>query len=376
MARRGSSINKRKEALRKRMHSAVKNRNEGFIRKGILDLSKLDIKLYKPKSGREKNLIDIIPFKITQKWYKDLLTPKGEKIGLDIGETDYKLEIPVHRNVGPGNDAFICNRMAFGQKCYRCEEYFTEKEKGDLLDSDLNKMKFSWRDFYIISDKNDNDKIEIWLDVSFHNFEKYLLDEAELSPEEIVTFADLEAGSSIQFKCREEPTPDNKGKYLKAHSIDFIDRDDPYPESIIDEVPSLDSLVTIHTYEEIEKAAKGIIEDEKEEEEEDENGDDDEEENGDEDDLKDLTRKELKKIIKDEDLNIRVTKKMEDNDIRKAIIEKRIKKRNESPFDSSDNDKNKCPFGHTFGKDAEETDDCAECDEEFWQKCCNIKEGQ
>jgi hypothetical protein len=65
--------------------------------------------------------------------------------------------------------------------------------------------------------------------------------------------------------------------------------------------------------------------DEDEDDADDDAGDDDEEEEEDDDedavDLDELDRAELKKFIKDEDLEVKVTKKMSDEDIRNAIIE-------------------------------------------------------
>ena len=52
--------------------------------------------------------------------------------GLDVGEWDYKLELPVHPNVGENNDTLICHREAFGGQCVRCDEMFEEYGKENV----------------------------------------------------------------------------------------------------------------------------------------------------------------------------------------------------------------------------------------------------
>jgi hypothetical protein len=95
------SAAKRREALRKRTKRGINERGQkGLGRKSVLDYSKAGnrkIVKYEIKSGKESNYIDILPFEITQKWYKKLRSVSGTAIGLEVGFTDYKLEIPVHK---------------------------------------------------------------------------------------------------------------------------------------------------------------------------------------------------------------------------------------------------------------------------------------
>jgi hypothetical protein len=125
----------RREALRKRTKRGVNERGQkGLGRKSVLDYSKAgDRKIvkYEVKSGKEDNYIDILPFEITQEWYKKLRSVSGTPIGLDIGFTDYKLEIPIHRNVGEDNEVFLCLKKAFGKKCPLCEEMYAEWDKDE-----------------------------------------------------------------------------------------------------------------------------------------------------------------------------------------------------------------------------------------------------
>lgn len=66
---------------------------------------------------------------------------------------------------------------------------------------------------------------------------------------------------------------------------------------------------------------QGPDEDEDDEDEDDEDLDDDEDEDEDESDLDDMDRKELKAYIKEQELDVKVTKKMDEDDIREAITE-------------------------------------------------------
>ena len=86
----------RREALRRRTQQAGHDRDKTGFSRMVLNLSNVEnVELYKPKSSRDINCIDILPYIITQEWYKELRKPNGVPTGLEVGFTDYKLEVPV-----------------------------------------------------------------------------------------------------------------------------------------------------------------------------------------------------------------------------------------------------------------------------------------
>ena len=120
----------RRDKLRNRQKQSVETRDQkGLGRKSVLDWGKFTGKKpmnYQETSGKELNVIDFLPFVITQEWYKNLRTFSGLTTNLDVGDWDYKLELPVHQRVGENNDHIVCRRLAFGEKCPRCEDMFEE----------------------------------------------------------------------------------------------------------------------------------------------------------------------------------------------------------------------------------------------------------
>jgi len=201
------------------------------------------------KSGKPTNLIDLLPFVITQSWYKDLRTFSGLPTNLDVDMWDYKLELPVHRNIGENNDVFLCLRLAFGRKCPVCEDLSAEYDKKEPDDKIIKALNPSWRCYYNIYDYDEPEKdIQQWEDVSYHLFEKHMLEDAELSDEGYVAFSDIEDGKSIEFRGKEKAL--GKNTFIEAQAFNFLDRK-PYDENIVNDTLSFDMLVIIPTYEDV-----------------------------------------------------------------------------------------------------------------------------
>lgn len=176
-----------REKLRGRSQSAVDNRGSRNLgRKSILDLSLIKLPEWSPKSGPgKKNYIDIMPWRVTQAWYKNLHTRSGDITKLDVGDVDYKLEVAVHKYTGPAKDMFLCLRESLGKSDAVCEDMFAEyqKRKEGSKDFDKDKAKAlqpSWRCFYVIYDYDDDKKgYQLW-EASYELFEKYLLEEMKV----------------------------------------------------------------------------------------------------------------------------------------------------------------------------------------------------
>jgi len=250
-----------KEALKNRVRRAADNRearNLGGSRQTALDLSKINLPEWTPKTGREKNAIDIMPYRVTQSWYPTLRTRAGECTNLEVGMRDYKLEYPVHK-IRAGR--FLCPREAFGRANDSiCEEMFAEWGKRKVPGSNFNEKKArdlqtSWRNAYIIYDYYDAEKgFQLW-NMAYANFEKYLLEQIY---QEMKIFWDLAEGFTLEFKMREEAVAgSDKATYKELHGdIEFVNRD-PYKEDVLDQIPSLDAALIISSYEDIHEAYFG-----------------------------------------------------------------------------------------------------------------------
>jgi hypothetical protein len=136
----------------------------------------------------------------------------------------------------------------------------------------------------------------------------------------------LEAlGMEVPKKALKLPAKKIVGKEVGATIID----DDPYNgriKSKIGDWIDLETLADLDDEDEDEDEddldEDGVDEDDEEEEDEDEEDDEDEDEDEDdedEDDLDEMDRKELKAYIKENELDVKITKKMDEDDIREAI---------------------------------------------------------
>ena len=261
----------RKAKMNKRASRAVKNRDQkGLGRMSVIDNSKLPEghKTYEIKSGRAENVIDIIPFIVTQEWYKNLRTFSGEPTGLDIGDYEYKLEIPIHRNVGPENAWIVCPQAAFGHKCPVCDDLYDlyRIDENDRTDEESKKIKawtISWRNFYNVwdyeggKDEDDEPGFKLMLNQSYHLFEKYLLNSVndwEAEEGETMAFADPDEGKTLVFKGKLKSLGKGKkaNEFVEAESVDFEDRKEPYDDDFINEnCVCFDELVVLLSYEKI-----------------------------------------------------------------------------------------------------------------------------
>lgn len=346
-----------KEKLRNRTKQAAENKdNRGTGRKSILDLSLLRLSNWTPKSGKDKNYIDIMPWKVSQTWYKNLRTRSGDVTKLDVGDVDYKLEVARHANVGPSKDHLLCLREAFGKSDPICEDMFAEYQKRkdgsrDFSAEKAKQLQPSWRCFYIVYDYDDPSKgFQLWWDVSYELFEKYLLDEMKIAIDEggLVVPWDLLDGRSIEFKGREKKLGPNS--FIEAEGITFHKRE-VYDEGVIDKLPSLDSSLIILTYEQMKAIHYGLDLDE-----------------GGEVDQKSRLEEEEKKGLPDQQAKIRTRgSESAEQPAGSGSQDGRIRDRMETSKVTGI----ECPAGGDFGYDCNKIEACKDevCSQEVYEAC-------
>lgn len=365
------SMKERREKLKQRSKEAAKNRDsKGGGKKSILDLSELgDIKWYEPKAGgKNKNVMDIVPFVITQKWYKNLRSYSGKEVDLDIGELDYKLEIPVHRSIGNSNSTVLCLREAFGGKCPICDDMFEEWAKKGTSDFDEKKARAlqpKWRDIYIIYDYKDPDYkgFKLW-DVSYHLFEIYLMEAAETSEDGFICFSDPIDGRVIEWVGNEKTIGDKGHPFIDAGSCQafkFLKREEPYSDEDIEENFSLDSLLKIPTFDEVARIHYDL--------EDDESAQDEEEKQAEEQDeprTRTRSRREPEKE-KQEDKKDKGTSRTRS---------RRSQPDEEEPIEDDfegEMERDECPAGGLMGRDCQKFDECQnECPDDKFERCSQM----
>ncbi len=377
-------------SLRDVYEDDLKNKDKGSgNRVNYLDVSGYDdLDFYKIK--KDKNKIRIVPYRVTT---------DNHPTGREKGETDYKLEIYVHRYFGDSEGNYICMKETYGKPCPGCKELkkMIDSKEYTWKDKEVQDIKPKRRDIFLVKDlMEDDDKLYI-LDVSQFEFLKKILEEAERGEDGFVPFADPEEGKAIIFYGIERDGKDFKNSF-KPDAFRFKD-DDPIDEDEIDEAPSLDAMIVIPDYDEMEKDLYGISgdaddddEDEKpskkrkskssdddddepedeDEEEDDESSDDDEEEENDDDDDEPEdddedeedekpVKKRTRKIEDDDDEDEPSPKKQSGKKVRKASKDEDEEDEDEKPA-AKKKGKQKCPSGHKFGEDCDEyPKDCKKC---------------
>lgn len=356
---------------------------------GYLRLPK-GINMFKeePKTRVE---LDIMPYVVTCDNHPD----RDEEYGIAVkGELWYKRPFWLHRSVGSDNQSIVCP-SSVGKPCPICEYRAQLLKEGAKWDDDTVKaLKPSMRNLYVVIPKNNKNYPEephIW-DISQFLFQDKLNEEIQEN-EEYETFPDLEEGYTLRIRFAEGSFGTNK--FAEVSRIDFIEREKPYDESILEKIPSLDDVLEILPYHTIEAMFFGNM-----------SPDEDEHEEYDDEDLK---KKKKRKVEEDEDIDDDMEEEEdEDEDDEDIDEEEEDEEEDEEEEDEEDDEededeeeeehdkkkskksplkrqqphskvtegkgKNKCPYGHEFGVDNDSYDDCDNC--EVWEKCLEASDSE
>jgi len=334
---------------------------------GYLDLPK-DLKVLAiPEDTREIEL-DFLPYVVTVTNHPD------KDIQYDVATKDslwYRRPFKVHKNVGVDNETIVCPRsISKGSPCPICE-HREKRAKDNAEKEELRELYGKSRSLYVVIPfgiKKFEEEPTVW-DMSDFLFQDILNDEMELN-ESNMDFPSLEEGKTAVIKLKWKSF--GKSTYPEVRSINFEKRD-PYPESILKEVPNLDELLKVLSYKDIDSKFFEL---------------DDEEDGGELQEVEeDETSTRKRKSFKDDDekedppkRRSRVEKEDKDLDEHKTSRRSRVAKDEEEPEkeekpsrrssrvkEDEETPKNKCPFGHVFGKDEGKFKDCDECD--IWKSC-------
>ena len=267
--------------------------------------------------GTDKHVIDIIPY---------FAGPNDPNA--DEGQVQYCLDLYIHRNVGPRDLVYVCPAYTWNEPCPICEDL----KRGNHDDEYIETHKEKHRTVYFVwvhdSAKDEKEGLKIW-EVA-HYFMQNHLDELAESPRTggMVLFSDPDDGKMIGFSRKGSGAMSTK---FIAHQ--FIERDEPIPDSILDQAFPLDSIVKIRpSYEEIEAAYQGRKTEVEEE------------------------------PVKQEEEKERKPKGEEPEPQRRRPS---TKEGEETPESAKDG--NPCPEGKRFGVDIDKFEVCQKCDE--WDPC-------
>ena len=370
---------------------------------GYLSLPK-DLPIFKESEGIIK--LDIIPYEVTIENHPDL-DPESTDIA-QKGMGWYKRPIWVHGNIGTSRESLLCPKT-IGEKCPICE--YKAQQSRDGVEWNEQIKRASLRNLYIvvpIGHKKYDEVFHLW-DMSDFNFQQLLDEELKEDPDNGI-FPDPIDGKTLKIRFSEEVF--NKNKYYKATRIDFVGRKHTYDDDVIDEVPSLDELINVLSYKEIQlkfmereeeeedeetpsrkkkeveeedseehpfKRKKKMVvveeedpEEEDPEEEEDEkprrkkrslrrvtNSDGEEEDPEEEEEDEKPTRKRIVRKPKEEDPEEEDPEEVDPEE--EDPVEEEEEVENPRRRKKREEEEGECPSGHTYGEEWDEHKDCDKC---------------
>ena len=402
---------KKKSSFRGKVSRNVEKQESQGASYGYLNLPK-GVSVFKEKPGG-KSLLDFMPYEVTDPKHLDRDVENDMAV---VGTLWYKKPFKIHRGVGEDNDTVVCP-TTFGLKCPICD--YRKKQMSDGADKDdTDAMKPKLRNLYCViphGDSKQEQEPHIW-DVSQYLFQKLLNEELKEDFDNEV-FPDLEEGLSLRIRFEKKTFAGHE--FAEASRIDFKERDEAYEESMLDDLPNLDDILTVKSYDELSAMFFEVDMEESQQEQtaDDEPADLDEpeekhkrkkktakkepepepdEEEGyespeDWEDLKQLNFNGMKLLIDEEDLDIDAEDYEDDlTSLRKEIAEeldiaipkpKKARKQAEKQVVAQKGEEepkrkkkavkkeatNKCPHGYAFGEDTDDHDECDGCD--LWDDC-------
>ena len=343
---------KRKSSLNKRYEKSYQTKDSGNS-SGIFKFPS-DVKFYKAKEGRGQLII--VPYVI-----KSAKHPLVASKDFEIGETDYVMDVWVHRKIGPGDVDVVCLKKNYMKACPVCEEETELKANGQI--EEANALKASRRVCYNVVDPRKPEEGLLVFSTSHYLFEKELIEEAR-SEDPPVEFADIDDGSIVKFRGSKKKAKNNP--FIEYKSFSFSERTEPLEEEWVSEAISFDEIMTVLSYEEIQKIFYGQDSDDESpatkkagkkkrkvvEEEEDEEEDEEEEEEN----------PPVKKAATKKTSAKKVSSK-------KTVVKKAAAKKGTTKKTTTKKSKEVCPHKHTFAVDWDSKPECDTCI--IWDRCAD-----
>jgi len=246
-------MKKNKSNLKERMQASMKEKPKSGGR--LLALPK-GVSLLTFDEDVETVKMDFVSYRVKDKKHPD----EGLAV---VGEGWYRRPYKIHRGIGAKNKSYVC-RQSIGGKCPICEhqaQLFAKDMREEAI-----KLYPKDRDLYVPipldSEKHEAEPVYVW-DMAESLFQNCLSKKCEKNPD-ILLFADLEEGLTLELTFKWD-TIGKKGKPFPEVVFITSKKRKPYDESILDEVPNLDDIITASTlsYEDL-KAAYFEMEDDDE----------------------------------------------------------------------------------------------------------------
>lgn len=231
--------------------TAINNNNGGNFGPSLIKFPQ-GTKAYKfdPALAGKEQFINILPWAIETD--KHPLVAKGQA---KIGDNDFMLDLYTHYIDGVLKGSCICMAQTYGDVCP-----FEQETEGQNLGAAKRRTIF-WVQPCDKNGKPTGDGAPMILNVSHYAFTKLLLEEADIQGRDnglggSIPFANPDKGYVIGFRFAMESSGGAQ-KYAQIKRVDFYERRDPIPDTLLSSIPALDSLIEIPTREAIHAALYG-----------------------------------------------------------------------------------------------------------------------
>lgn len=222
----------------------LKQRTEESTSGNYTTIFKSDAKLPMWKDAEGDHAADIIP------WISSENHP-NYKEGVPV----YKVELWVHKRVGPEKGDYICLRN-YGEDCPLCDARTDELAADSPRQKITDSLKGSQRCLYnviVYTDNQEEKGVQIWEASSYLAENPFKATAKNKRTGERIAYADPDKGKTVTF------TVEGTMKSKKINGIVFEDRPDIISDEILDEAYVIEDYLVKPDVEELEKIAKIIL---------------------------------------------------------------------------------------------------------------------
>lgn len=220
-----------------------------------------------PESDRKPTLylIDVVPYPVARFKGQPGGNPYVPEDDWEEGILSYERTYFVHNNVGPEQKKYTCLRKEWGEDCPICE-YVQELLSDPRVDrkKTVNPLREKERQMFLFYDRTSKESRKKGLQVyecghylSFGQLLKDTLEAARLmDPDHSgLNFADPEEGMTLAITVQKTTFAGEgrSGTFGKPTTIQFVPRDRPLPDEVLEAAPCLDDLPAHMPYDKLYK---------------------------------------------------------------------------------------------------------------------------
>ena len=353
-------MEKKNSSFRDKVGRSIKRQIESRSSFGYLNLPK-GVEILTLEEGTREISLDFLPYIVTDAHHPERDAQTGDAMP---GTEWYRRPFRVHREVGVDKDTVICLRSV-GTKCPVCE-YREKRQKEGADKEEIKALYARSRSLYVVVPlglKKYEEIPTVW-DMSDYLFQDILNDELKTDEENRI-FPDLKEGKTLTLRLRWKEL--GKNVFPEVGSIRFSERQ-PFKDSIMNEVPSLDELLKVLTYAELEQKFYAM-DDEQDAGKLNETETDNVRKRVDAGETRGDVKNTRRERPNESEVKEHTREKVTEKEVPQTTRERNTRREIEEPATTKkvQDQGDECIYGHVFGKDFEKFEDCEDCAK--WNAC-------